>query len=82
MRPRKEESLIEPERATSGVNKELDIFSRILGIQQEKLANNGVSDEVINTTSQEDDSLPEKKPHGVGLGASHGGGGGLRSGGE
>lgn len=64
--------LVEPERATSGVNEELDILLRVLGIQQKQLADNSVSHKVINTTTQKDNPFPEQKPHSVALGASHG----------
>lgn len=50
----------------------------VLSVQEQQLTDNSIGHEVIYLAPQEHNPLPEQKPHGIGLAASHGGRGGLR----
>jgi hypothetical protein len=50
----------------------------VLSVQEQQLTDNRIGHEVIYLAPQEHDPLPEQKPHGIALAASHGGPGGLR----
>lgn len=54
----------------------------VLSIKQQQLADDGVSDEVIDVVPQEDDPLLEEQAHGVSVGPASGGSGGGRLGGS
>lgn len=49
-----------PERASGAVNKEFNVFRRVLGVQQKQLANNSVGNKVINIIPQENNPFSEK----------------------
>lgn len=61
-----------PERATGGINEELDIFSGVLSIQEEQLAHDSISHKVIDVGPKEHDPLPQQQPHHITFRSSHG----------
>lgn len=62
---------ISPERAAGGIDEEADVLGRILGVEEEELADDGVGDEVVDAAPEEDDPLLQQQPHHVRLRPPH-----------
>jgi hypothetical protein len=61
----KMEGKIGPYGSSRGVDEEADVGFWVDGVVEEQLADDGVSEEVIDLVAEEDDALPEEEAHDV-----------------